>query len=265
MERAKEVRTEVEKIRAGVNFTNDLHAAFMLVDPKSIKMQLSHKYLFTLSGSAGAKAVRRTLMKLSPDQRQKIKLDMDRGSILLEGDDQNVEHREAFVDAFMDEIEGETLGQMLNYLSSELESSTESNEEIMSKQNVDHIFEEITKVTQSTVDRYLDTILLDTLYRHAGKSAAKETERTDPDGERRCSSASGTDDAKPTWIMTDYAPASGLGIKQRIKDFQRQHLLAAGEALYAVLAELSNLFHSTEHFADLANLGKLNCTMVVRF
>ena len=183
-----------------------------------------------------AKEVRLEVEKIrKADQRQKIELDMESGNGLFEGDEHKVEDREAFVDAFMDEIEGETLGQMLNYLSSELESSTESNEEIMSKQNVDHIFEEITKVTQSTVDRYLDTILLDTLYRHAGKSAAKETERTDPDGERRCSSASGTDDTKPTRIMT-----SGLGIKQRIKDFQRQHLLAAGEALYAVLAELKS-------------------------
>lgn len=122
---------------------------------------------------------------------------------------------------------------MLNYLSSELESSTEDE---ISKENVDHIFEEITRVTQSTVDRYLDTVLLDTLYRHAGKSATKETERSDPDGERRCSSASGTDDANPKPIRRQ----SGLRIKQRIKDFQRQHLLAAGEALYAVLAELKS-------------------------
>jgi len=34
--------------------------------PKAWKIQLSHKYLFTLSGSESVKAVRRTLMKLSP-------------------------------------------------------------------------------------------------------------------------------------------------------------------------------------------------------
>jgi len=33
---------------------------------KSKKIQLSHQYLITLSGSASVKAVRRTLMKLSP-------------------------------------------------------------------------------------------------------------------------------------------------------------------------------------------------------
>jgi hypothetical protein len=39
----------------------------MLVDPKKHKkIQFSHKYLFTLSGSASVKAVHRMLMKLSP-------------------------------------------------------------------------------------------------------------------------------------------------------------------------------------------------------
>ena len=173
-----------------------------------------------------AQEVRKEMDKI----REKVDLKMD--SFV----EQNVvEHGEEFVDAFMDEIEGETLGQMLNYLSSELESSAE--EQIISKQNVDHIFEEISKVTQSTVDRYLDTILLDTLYRHAGQSAQRETERSDPDGERRCSSASGAEEGKNR-IMSEHYPTGGLGIKQRIRDFQRQHLLAAGEALYAVLAEL---------------------------
>ena len=178
-----------------------------------------------------AKEVRREVEKIRAD-RQKLELKMSDSFA-----DDNVD-QEAYVDAFMDEIEGETLGQMLNYLSSELESSTEdrSIDEIVSKQNVDKIFDEITKVTQSTVDRYLDTILLDTLYRHAGQSALKETQRSDPDGERRCSSASGTDESKTRTIR----PSGGLGIKQRIKDFQRQHLLAAGEALYAVLAELKS-------------------------
>ena len=177
------------------------------------------------------KEVRAELEKMRA-ARPKVELKMES---LAEQKNVDIENR---VDAFMDEIEGETLGQMLSYLSSELESSTDERssdaDAAVSKQNVDHIFEEITRVTQSTVDRYLDTILLDTLYRHAGKSAVKETERSDPDGERRCSSASGTDelDPKPT------RQSSGLKIRQRIKDFQRQHLLAAGEALYAVLAEL---------------------------
>jgi len=50
-----------------VNFINVLCTAFTFADPKSVKKsQLSHKYLFTLLGSASIKAVCRTLMKLSP-------------------------------------------------------------------------------------------------------------------------------------------------------------------------------------------------------
>ncbi len=53
--------------RPGVNFTNILHTAFTLVDPKSIKkIQLSHQYLFTLLGFESVKAACRMLMKLSP-------------------------------------------------------------------------------------------------------------------------------------------------------------------------------------------------------
>jgi len=51
---------------AGVNFTNVLRTAFMLVDPKKHKKQLSHQYLLYALGSASIKAVLRTLMKLSP-------------------------------------------------------------------------------------------------------------------------------------------------------------------------------------------------------
>ncbi len=53
--------------KSGVNFIKVLPTAFTLVDPKSVKkIQLSHQYLFTLSGCARVKAVCRTLMKLSP-------------------------------------------------------------------------------------------------------------------------------------------------------------------------------------------------------
>ncbi len=49
-----------------LNFTNILCTAFTLPDPESVKIQLSHQYLFTLLRSAGVKAVRRKLMKLTP-------------------------------------------------------------------------------------------------------------------------------------------------------------------------------------------------------
>ncbi len=50
----------------GVNFINVLHTAFTLVDPKSVKKIDNLTVFFTLLGSASVKAVRRTLMKLSP-------------------------------------------------------------------------------------------------------------------------------------------------------------------------------------------------------
>ena len=50
----------------GLNFINVLHTAFMLVGPKSIRIQSSSWYFFTLLGSMCAKAARRTLMKLTP-------------------------------------------------------------------------------------------------------------------------------------------------------------------------------------------------------
>jgi hypothetical protein len=55
------------KLTPGVNFINVLRTAFVLVDPESIKIQLSHQCLFTLSGPTSVKAVHRTLMKLTPD------------------------------------------------------------------------------------------------------------------------------------------------------------------------------------------------------
>jgi len=41
---------------------------------------------------------------------------------------------------------------------------------------IDHVFGEITKVTQSAVDRYVDGILLNTIYKKAGQEAGKDLE-----------------------------------------------------------------------------------------
>ncbi len=60
------------KLTTGLNFINFLHTAFMLVGPKSVRIQSSSQYLFTLLGSTGAKAARRTLMKLTPDRHQHL-------------------------------------------------------------------------------------------------------------------------------------------------------------------------------------------------
>jgi len=49
----------------GVNFTNVLQAAFMLVDPKSAKKQLELTVFFALLGPASVKAAHKMLMKLT--------------------------------------------------------------------------------------------------------------------------------------------------------------------------------------------------------
>ncbi len=54
------------KSRSGVNFINVLCTAFTLVDPKSVKKIDNLTVFFTLLGSARVKAVRRTLVKLTP-------------------------------------------------------------------------------------------------------------------------------------------------------------------------------------------------------
>ncbi len=49
----------------GVDFINVLRTTFTPVAPQSLRFQSSCQYLFTLLGSTGAKAARRTLMKLT--------------------------------------------------------------------------------------------------------------------------------------------------------------------------------------------------------
>jgi len=52
-------------VTPGVNFTNDLCAAFMWAYPESAKKSENLTAFFALSGSVRAKAAHRTLMKLS--------------------------------------------------------------------------------------------------------------------------------------------------------------------------------------------------------
>lgn len=138
------------------------------------------------------------------------------------------------IDAFLDEIEGETLGQMLQYLSSELESSDDSEavRKRRSKQ-IDHVFTEITKVTQSAVDRYVDGILLNTIYKKAGQEAGRDLEEKMEKNKLRRSSTS--DLEQPLEAEKGH---QSLRIKKRLKELQKKHLLAAHEALWGVLGEM---------------------------
>ncbi len=55
------------KLTPGLDFINILRTAFTHVDPESVRIQSNPQYLFTLLGSTCAKAARRTLVKLTPD------------------------------------------------------------------------------------------------------------------------------------------------------------------------------------------------------
>lgn len=153
------------------------------------------------------------------------------------------EAREAKVEAFLDEIEGETLGQMLNYLSSELETSedTQATDAELSKrrsEQIDHVFAEITNVTQSAVDRYVDGILLNTIYRHAGQKAQFKVQDQETQTRLKLLRRSSTSDIEQG-VSVDFTSSSrSLGVKKRIKEFQKRHLLAAHEALWGVLGEM---------------------------
>jgi len=54
------------KLTPGVNFTNIIWAAFTHADPQSAKKTVKLSVFFALSGSAHAKAGRKTMMKLTP-------------------------------------------------------------------------------------------------------------------------------------------------------------------------------------------------------
>jgi hypothetical protein len=55
-----------DDLRLGLDFINVLRTAFTPVVPQSVRTQSSRQYLFTLLGPTSVKAVRRTLMKLTP-------------------------------------------------------------------------------------------------------------------------------------------------------------------------------------------------------
>ncbi len=54
------------ELTLGLNFTNVLRTAFAPVAPKSVKVQSSRQYLFTLLGPTSVKGVRKMLMELTP-------------------------------------------------------------------------------------------------------------------------------------------------------------------------------------------------------
>ena len=128
---------------------------------------------------------------------------------------------------------------MMNYLSAELESNAlKSNTE-----EEDKIYDEMTKLTRSTVDRYLDKIILDILYKSALAVAEKETEQQLGDAHfpDRRSSAS---DAELRQLESG-RNCGNLEIKRRLKELQKSHLIEAHEALVTVLSEIKDTVEVT--------------------
>ena len=112
-------------------------------------------------------------------------------------------------------------------------------------EQIDHVFAEITKVTQAAVDRYVDGILLNTIYKKAGQKADDVMQEK----VRKLRRSSTSDLGENLYssmenLMDKGGNGSGgnstdnLKIKRRIKDFQKKHLLAAHEALWGVLGEM---------------------------
>ena len=152
---------------------------------------------------------------------------------------------------------------MLSYLSSELESSedhpgagddpsssernNQNNSERIKRrtEQIDHVFAEITKVTQAAVDRYVDGILLNTIYKKAGQKADDVMQEKVRKLRRSSTSDLGENLYSSMENLMDKGGTSAGGnttdnlkIKRRIKDFQKKHLLAAHEALWGVLGEM---------------------------
>jgi len=67
-------KTNLIKLHLGSISPTYLRTAFTPVAPKSVRIQSSCQYLFTLLGSTSAKAARRMLMKLTPGSWKHILL-----------------------------------------------------------------------------------------------------------------------------------------------------------------------------------------------
>lgn len=188
--------------------------------------------------------------------------------------------RDAQIEAFLDQIEGETLGEMMRHLSIELESSSSSSiGSNASTSNRDparrsgyQICDDISKLSRSAVDRYLDKVIFGILYRSAAAVAKAEAEEEDvgqnqgqepPSGYIRRGLSQLTmkdllaediieevDDSCPaeghaqdtTDTPPDETPENQLTsrkIQKEIKDLQKNQLMAVHDALLQVLQDFS--------------------------
>ena len=162
---------------------------------------------------------------------------------------ESLQSKEDYINSFLDRLEGETLGRMLDYLSSELEQSATqvrardmlhpaeagdtADTETQRQEEQEHIFAEIVKVTQSTVDRYLDTILLETVYTAAHEDTLQELGAEPGAGQlqaRRASTGEGGAGAGAGAGVKERA-----AVKQRMKATQKKYLSAAHDQIWGML------------------------------
>ena len=166
---------------------------------------------------------------------------------------ESLQSKEDYINSFLDRLEGETLGRMLDYLSSELEQSATqvrardmlhpaeegdtADTETQRQEEQEHIFAEIVKVTQSTVDRYLDTILLETVYTAAHEDTLQELGAGPGAGQLQARRAS-TGEGGAEREARAGAGAGGkerAAVKQRMKATQKKYLSAAHDQIWGML------------------------------
>ena len=166
---------------------------------------------------------------------------------------ESLQSKEDYINSFLDRLEGETLGRMLDYLSSELEQSATqvrardmlhpaeagdtADTETQRQEEQEHIFAEIVKVTQSTVDRYLDTILLETVYTAAHEDTLQELGAEPGAGQLQARRAS-TGEGGAEREARAGAGAGGkerAAVKQRMKATQKKYLSAAHDQIWGML------------------------------
>lgn len=164
---------------------------------------------------------------------------------------ESLQSKEDYINSFLDRLEGETLGRMLDYLSSELEHSAtqvrardmldqaeaghSADTETQRQEEQEHIFAEIVKVTQSTVDRYLDTILLETVYTAAHEDTLQELGAEPGAGQLQARRASTGEGGPEREARAGAGGKERAAVKQRMKATQKKYLSAAHDQIWGML------------------------------
>ena len=169
---------------------------------------------------------------------------------------ESLQSKEDYITSFLDRLEGETLGKMLDYLSLQLTDSATNERardmagdtkelELAKQQEQDVIFSEIVKVTQSTVDKYLDDILLETVYTVAHEDTLHEMGLS-PEVVKEDAGAEEEEDsvARRASVGDSNAEKEGRdgrntkersAVKQKMKATQRKYLSAAHDQIWGML------------------------------